>query len=85
MNTADKQTTSSLVRPHFDFAEMLRQFSLPGVALDQVIEQGRKNIKAVQQANQAVVDGWQAIAEKQADVFRGSMKPLQKAVFRPPV
>jgi phasin family protein len=48
--------------------------------MEQLVEQGRKNIEAVQAANQAVIDGWQAIAEKQADVFRETMDSLQKAM-----
>ena len=66
--------------PNVDFNELLGQFQLPGVDMEQLVEQGRKNIEAVQQANQAVIDGWQAIAEKQADVFRETMDGLQKAM-----
>ena len=66
--------------PNLDFDELLGQFQLPGVDMDQLVEQGRKNIEAVQQANQAVIDGWQAITEKQADVFRESMEGLQKTM-----
>ena len=66
--------------PNVDFNELLGQFQLPGVDMEQLVEQGRKNIEAVQQANQAVIDGWQAIAEKQADVFRETMDSLQKAM-----
>ena len=66
--------------PNLDFNELLSQFELPGVDMEQLAKHGRKNIEAVQQANQAVIDGWQAIAEKQADVFRESMEGLQKTM-----
>ncbi len=66
--------------PNLDFNELLGQFQLPGVDMERLVEQGRKNIEAVQQANQTVMDGWQAIAEKQADVFRKSMESWQEAM-----
>ena len=76
----DKKTANPFSLPNLDFNELLGQVQLPGVDLEQLVEHGRKNIEAVQQANQAVIDGWQAIAEKQADVFREAMESLQKAM-----
>jgi phasin family protein len=75
----DKQSTNPWGFPDFDFAEMARQFQVPGVDFSQLMEEGRKNIEAVQQANQAIADGWQEIAEKQAEVFRESMEQMQQA------
>jgi phasin family protein len=80
MIMADKPSTNPFGLPEIDIAEMLRQFQLPGVDFEQLVDAGRKNIEAVQQANQAIAEGWQAIAEKQVEVFRESMEQLQKAV-----
>ena len=72
------QSDNPLGLPNFDFAEMLRQFQLPGVDMSQLMENERKNIEAVQQANQALVEGWQALAEKQSEVFRETMQRWQQ-------
>jgi phasin family protein len=64
--------------PNFDFTEMLRQFQMPGIDFGRLMENERKNIEAVQQANQALVEGWQALAEKQAEVFRETMELWQQ-------
>ncbi len=66
--------------PNLDINELLGQFQLPGVDMEQLAKHGRKNIEAVQQANQAVIDGWQTIAEKQAEMFRETMEGLQKTM-----
>ena len=72
------QSDSPLGLPNFDFTEMLRQFQLPGVDTSQLMENERKNIEAVQHANQALVEGWRALAEKQSDVFRETMQRWQQ-------
>ena len=66
--------------PNLDINELLGQFQLPGVDMEQLAKHGRKNIEAVQQANQAVIDGWQTIAAKQAEMFRETMEGLQKTM-----
>ena len=70
---ADDQTTNPF---GVDIEKMLEQFQLPGVDLSALIENERKNIAAVQEANQAVVEGFQALAEKQAEVFRETLERL---------
>jgi phasin family protein len=59
---------------------MLEQFQIPGVDLSSIIENERKNIEALQEANQAVVEGIQALAEKQAEVFKETMERWQQAI-----
>ncbi len=77
---ADDQKTNPFGLPNFDFNAMLKQFQVPGVDLASIIESERKNIEALQQANQAVVEGFQALAEKQAEVFKETMERWQQSV-----
>ncbi len=63
-----------------DFSQMLEQMQMPGVDLSRMAEDARKNIEAVQAANQAVVTGWQTLAEKQMEMFRESMERWQANV-----
>jgi len=77
---ADDQKTNPFGLPNFDFNAMLKQFQVPGVDLASIMESERKNIEALQQANQAVVEGFQALAEKQAEVFKETMERWQQAI-----
>lgn len=77
---SDDQQTSPFGLPNFDLEAMLEQFQIPGVDLSSIIENERKNIEALQQANQAVVEGIQALAEKQAEVFKETMERWQQAI-----
>ncbi len=77
---SNDQSDNPLGLPNFDFTEMLRQFQLPGIDVSQLMENERKNIEAVQQANQALAEGWRALAEKQSEVFREIMQRWQQEV-----
>jgi phasin family protein len=77
---ADDQQTNPFGLPNFDLEAMLKQFQIPGVDLSSIIENERKNIEALQQANQAVVDGIQALAQKQAEVFKETMERWQQSL-----
>ena len=57
-----------------DFNQILQQVQMPGVDLDALMQQGQKNIEAVQQANAAVAEGWQALTQKQAEIFQETMR-----------
>jgi phasin family protein len=77
---ADDQQTNPFGLPNFDIEAMLKQFQVPGVDISSIIENERKNIEALQEANQAVVEGIQALAEKQAEVFKETMERWQQAI-----
>ena len=66
-----------------DFSQMLEQMQMPGVDLGRMAEDARKNIEAVQAANQAVVTGWQTLAEKQMEMFRETMERWQSSMTPP--
>jgi len=66
-----------------DFSQMLEQMQMPGVDLSRMAEDARKNMEAVQEANQAVAAGWQNLAEKQAEMFREAMERWQSSMTPP--
>ncbi|MGE0622036.1 MAG: phasin family protein [Pseudomonadales bacterium] len=57
-----------------DLGRMLEQMQVPGIDVSQLAEDARKNIEALQAANQAVAAGWQALAEKQMEIFQQTMQ-----------
>lgn len=66
--------------PSFDFDELLKRFQLPGVDLGGLIESERKNIDALREANQALLEGWQELASQQRSILEATMQQWQKAM-----
>lgn len=66
-----------------DFSEMLEQMQMPGIDLSQMAEDARKNIEAVQAANQEVASGWQTLAQKQMEMYREAMERWQSSMTPP--
>jgi phasin family protein len=63
-----------------DLTKMLEQFKLPGVDTQEVVEARRKDIDALVQANQAVYEGMQALANKQGELLKTAMEDIQSAM-----
>jgi len=66
--------------PNLDINELLKQFQIPGVDLGKWAESQRENIKALQEANQTAVQGWQSLMTRQAEILRESMEAWQQAI-----
>jgi phasin family protein len=75
---ADQETRSPW--PNLDVNELLKQFQIPGVDLGKWAENQRENIKALQDANQTAVQGWQNLMTRQAEILRESIEAWQQAV-----
>ena len=60
--------------PMPDFNELLKQMQMPGVDLESLMQEGQKNIEAVQEANRAVAEGWQSMTQKQMEIFQETMQ-----------
>lgn len=63
-----------------DLTKMLEQFKVPGVDAMDVMEARRKDVDALVQANQAIYEGMQALANKQGELLRAAMEDIQSAV-----
>jgi phasin family protein len=67
-----------------DLQKLLEQMQVPGVDFGRLTEDARKNIEALQEANQAAAAGWQALAEKQREIFQETMQRWQEAMTPTP-
>ncbi len=63
-----------------DITKMLEQFKLPGVDTKEIVEARRKDIDALVQANRAIYEGMQALANKQGELLKKSMEDIQSAM-----
>jgi len=66
-----------------DLGRMFEQMQIPGIDFQRLAEDARKNIEALQQANQTVAAGWQALAEKQLEIFQQTMQRWQESMQPP--
>ena len=57
----------------FDITKYLTEFKVPGVDVDTIVRNQRKNIEAVSQVNKLAYDGAQAVMRRQAEILRQTM------------
>ena len=74
-NDRDDKVRGSLPfgMPSLDFSELMKPFQLPGIDMEGLLASERKNIEALREANQAVVEGWQALAAQQQEILAQTM------------
>jgi phasin family protein len=65
--------------PVVNIEKLLEQFRLPGVDLPALMEAQRKNIQALQEANQKAYSGALALAQRQAEILEETMQEWQSA------
>lgn len=63
----------------FDPTKMLSTTKIPGVDVQALMASHAKNIEALTQANKMVVEGMQAIAKRQMEIFTQTMTEATKA------
>jgi phasin family protein len=68
--------------PELDLQALFAQFAPPGLDLSRFLEAERRNLEALGSAQQAMVSGWQALAEQQAGVLRDALEAWQRAAER---
>lgn len=77
---AKNQTAMDMSNAFGDLTKMLEQFKVPGVDTKEIVEARRKDIDALVQANQAIYDGMQALANKQGELLKKAMQDIQSAM-----
>jgi phasin family protein len=65
---------------NFDVGELFKQFLVPGVDVSKLIEGQRENIKALQEANQTALQGWQNLMTRQTELMRESFEAWQASI-----
>lgn len=62
-----------------DYEKFMRDFKVPGIDFEAVMEAQRRNIEALTAANQKAAAGAQAVAQRQAEIFQTVMNEAGKA------
>jgi phasin family protein len=65
--------------PVVNVTKLLEQFRIPGVDLPALVETQRKNVQALQEANQKAYSGALALAKRQAEILEETMREWQSA------
>jgi len=73
--TDDTSATGS--NPFGDLTKMLEQFKMPGVDMSAIADARRQDVDALVQANKAIFDGIQALANKQTEMLKQAMESIQ--------
>ena len=60
----------------FDMTKMLGDVKIPGFDMEAIMGAQRKNIEALTAANQAAVQGMQAVAQRQAEILSQAMNEV---------
>ena len=66
--------------PFVDFTQFADQFKLPAVDTSAVLDAQRKNIEAISVANRLAFEGFQAVAQRQAEIVRKSVEDAASVV-----
>ncbi|MEM7226706.1 MAG: phasin family protein [Pseudomonadota bacterium] len=79
-STQKSQFSKVEFAPFVDFTQFADQFKLPAVDTTAVIDAQRKNIEAFSAANKVAFEGFQAVAQRQAEIVRKSFEDAASAV-----
>ncbi|HBU97239.1 MULTISPECIES: phasin family protein [Thalassospira] len=73
--TAAKKATN----PFFDldFTKYTADFKIPGVDVNEMMAFQRKNMEALTKANKVAFDGFQAVAQRQGEIFKSLLDKVQ--------
>ncbi len=63
-----------------DFSKLAGEFKLPGVDMQAVMDSQRRNLEALGAANKRAMEGMQAVARRQSEIFRQMMEETQAAM-----
>jgi len=66
--------TNGTMFPEWDFSKVWADMKMPEFDVDALIAVQQKNIEAMNMANKAAVDGWQAFAKKQVELWQAAVE-----------
>lgn len=80
MSTSKTDDTGAMgLNPFGDLTKMLDQFKMPGVDMSAITDARRQDVEALVQANKAVYEGMQALANKQTEMLKQAVEGIQSA------
>ena len=74
-----KATTPDFTNPFGNLDELVKQFKVPGVDVNAIIESRRKDMDAVIAANQATAAAMQKVAMKQTEILTQALQAAQES------
>jgi phasin family protein len=74
-----KATTPDFTNPFGNLDELLKQFKVPGVDVNAIIESRRKDMDALIAANQATAAAMQQVAKKQTEILTQALQAAQES------
>lgn len=63
-----------------EYIKLIKQFKLPGIDANAILESRRKDIEALAAANTAALTGMQSLGQKQMEILSATMTRLQSLV-----
>jgi phasin family protein len=63
-----------------DASKLLKDFKMPGVDIEAVVSSQRRNLEALTAANQLALEGMQAVARRQSEIFRQMMEEASQGM-----
>ena len=63
-----------------DLSQMLKQFKLPGVDVNALVEWQRKDFEALAEANRQAYEGMKALAERRSEILRENLAGWQESM-----
>ena len=72
--SSDKNPFLNFDFTKFDVTKAFADFKVPGVDMEALLNAQKKNIAALTEANQHAVEGVQALAQRQIEIFQQAMK-----------
>ncbi len=63
-----------------DASKLMGDFKMPGVDVEAVVASQRRNLEALSEANKLAVEGMQAVAKRQSEIFRQMMEEASQAM-----
>jgi phasin family protein len=61
------------------FSKLMKNYKLPGVDVDAVVANQRKNVEALTSANRVALEGMQAVVKRQVEIVQETMNEASKA------
>ena len=61
------------------FTKMMKNYKMPGVDVDAVVANQRKNVEALTSANRVALEGMQAVIKRQVEIVQETMNEATKA------
>lgn len=63
-----------------EFAKFATQYKIEGVDVNALVDAQRKNVEALSAANRVAIEGFQAIAKRQAEILKETLDTLSGAI-----